>query len=530
MTLLKSVLNRPLRSDTAAASRAFQHAVASDPSNIALLEKHTELRGHRGCVNSVQFNDSGSLLVSGSDDTKLMLWDTETWKRVAVWNSDHTANIFHARFMPCSNDSRIVSCAGDGEVRLSQCEEGSSNWSVVRVFPQHRDRVKKVALEPGNPNLILSCAEDGTVREFDLRIRDDAPDQGRVIVEFRGFNDAARPLESMNELQGVQLNPADASMLAVCGRDGAVRCYDRRMVGGGTAGGPTKPTMRFAPARYRISKQALRSGNVSGIEFSRDGSQIVATYLNDNVYLFDIRESRQFDRFEPSLHFGSRGRRHSLDGADHDHDHEHDHEILESDDEPSPVQDGVPAPEVCPHGTYVRCYTGHRSSMTIKEVSMMGSHSQYVMSGSDDGRFFIWDKETGTIVQSQLADYTVCNCVQAHPHDLVLVTAGIDHEITVWLPTGKTSTVPQDLDRIVAQNHERQRAQGTPLTARLLIRSFQRYMQAHERNARVEPSRGPRSPAEGDEGDEGEDEDEDVDGSQEDEESEGMRVIQCGQQ
>lgn len=42
------------------------------------LELMAKLEGHSGCVNSVNFNDAGDLLVSGSDDLHCMMWE---WQR-----------------------------------------------------------------------------------------------------------------------------------------------------------------------------------------------------------------------------------------------------------------------------------------------------------------------------------------------------------------------------------------------------------------------------------------------------------------
>jgi DDB1- and CUL4-associated factor 8 len=39
-------------------------------------------------------------------------------------------------------------------------------------------------------------------------------------------------------------------------------------------------------------------------------------------------------------------------------------------------------------------YTGHSNQLTVKEVSFLGWRSEYVATGSDDGRVYIWDKET----------------------------------------------------------------------------------------------------------------------------------------
>jgi len=88
-----------------------------------------------------------------------------------------------------------------------------------------------------------------------------------------------------------------------------------------------------------------------------------------------------------------------------------------------------------------------------------------VASGSDDGRWFVWEKQTGRLIKMLLGDeagsflspcdsvwfllrftslflvifdlfffcFTVVNCVQCHPFDCVVATSGIDSTIKVGL-------------------------------------------------------------------------------------------------
>lgn len=55
------------------------------------------------------------------------------------------------------------------------------------------------------------------------------------------------------------------------------------------------------------------------------------------------------------------------------------------------------------HG-FSNFYCGHRNSETFKGVSFFGPHSEFVVSGSDCGNIFIWDKKTESIVQWMMGD------------------------------------------------------------------------------------------------------------------------------
>jgi len=84
------------------------------------MTQYGKLRGHDGCVNTVSFNPAGDLLVSGSDDTNIILWDWLAKTKRLVYPSGHHENVFHARVMPFTDDSTIVTVAADGQVCLYQ--------------------------------------------------------------------------------------------------------------------------------------------------------------------------------------------------------------------------------------------------------------------------------------------------------------------------------------------------------------------------------------------------------------------------
>lgn len=78
-------------------------------------------------------------------------------------------------------------------------------------------------------------------------------------------------------------------------------------------------------------------------------------------------------------------------------------------------------------------YTGHRNARTmIKEATFWGN--DYVMSGSDCGHVFTWNRKTGELVMLLEADQHVVNCLQPHPTLPYLATSGIDYDIKLYTP------------------------------------------------------------------------------------------------
>jgi WD40 repeat protein len=63
----------------------------------------------RGCVNHLSFNSDGTLLVSGSDDRKLIVWDVRRLQLLHCVSTGHRSNIFGAGFL--SNDKWLVGSA-----------------------------------------------------------------------------------------------------------------------------------------------------------------------------------------------------------------------------------------------------------------------------------------------------------------------------------------------------------------------------------------------------------------------------------
>jgi len=90
-----------------------------------------KLDKHKGCVNTVSFNADGDILLSGSDDRQVILWDWQTASVKLSFDSGHFNNIFQAKFMPFSDDRTIVTSAADKQVPLCL----SSSYLLPRTTP-----------------------------------------------------------------------------------------------------------------------------------------------------------------------------------------------------------------------------------------------------------------------------------------------------------------------------------------------------------------------------------------------------------
>lgn len=64
-------------------------------------------------------------------------------------------------------------------------------------------------------------------------------------------------------------------------------------------------------------------------------------------------------------------------------------------------------------------------------VNFLGPRDEFVVSGSDDGNVFIWDKLTGKLCDILQGDNHVVNVIEGHPYLPLIAVSGIDTTVKV---------------------------------------------------------------------------------------------------
>lgn len=72
----------------------FQQRCYGSLHAVQRLELMYKLEEHTGCVNNLNFNKSGTLLSSASDDRRVALWDWAYGKCLLTYDSGHSSNVF----------------------------------------------------------------------------------------------------------------------------------------------------------------------------------------------------------------------------------------------------------------------------------------------------------------------------------------------------------------------------------------------------------------------------------------------------
>ncbi|XP_029980750.1 DDB1- and CUL4-associated factor 6 isoform X5 [Sphaeramia orbicularis] len=257
---------------------------------VQRLKLEATLNVHDGCVNTISWNDTGEYILSGSDDTFLVITNPYNKKVKKSIRSGHRANIFSAKFMPHTNDQEIISCSGDGIIYYTHTEK-SPEYNRQCQFTCHYGTAYEIMTVPNDPYTFLSCGEDGTVRWFDLRMKtsctkEDCKDD--ILINCR------------RAATSISISPLVPYYLAVGCSDSSVRIYDRRMLGTRATGnymgrGTTGMCVRFVPTH--LSNKSCR---VTSLCYSEDGQEVLVSYSSDYIYLFDPKDDQARELKGPS--------------------------------------------------------------------------------------------------------------------------------------------------------------------------------------------------------------------------------------
>ncbi|XP_042502460.1 DDB1- and CUL4-associated factor 8-like isoform X2 [Macadamia integrifolia] len=394
--------------------RTFIHTAGASESLVLQLDLYKKLEKHRGCVNTVSFNALGDILVSGSDDRMVKLWDWEAGRVKLSFHSGHTNNVFQAKIMPFTDDRSIVTCAADGQVRHAKIPEHGKVETVM--LGKHQGRAHKLAIERGSPHIFYTCGEDGLVQHFDLRTG-----TATELFTCKSFHDKSR-LDGIVHLNTIAMDPRNPNFFAVGGSDEYARIYDIRKYkwDGSTDFG--QPADSFCPT-HLISNREV---GITGLSFSYQ-SELLVSYNDGHIYLFTRDMGLGPDPIAAS----------SLSGDGEATGPESDSVSIAS-----------PSTQNCNKRYMPQVYSGHKNCDTVKGVGFFGPNCDYVVSGSDCGRIFIWRKKDGQLLRAMEGDKEVVNCIEPHPHATFLASSGIDKDVKIWIPkASERSSLPVNLEQ-----------------------------------------------------------------------------------
>ena len=630
-------------------------------SLVHRLAVYSTLEGHSGCVNTLSWNATGTLLASGSDDTQVRLWKypgtgkNSTTEPQHVIDTEHFQNIFGVCFLPGTDDNIIATGAMDCDVRIHDVTAQSS-----RCLAFHRGRVKEVQSSLALPHLFWSAGEDGIIGQFDLRDLPTPPSDDRLRSSRGSFDTLGHVGTSSSGIlvrlgnnpspvraMSMSIHPLDPHIFAIACGDQYIRIFDRRLIRKDSEEGVADvPLLKFTPPHLQGKARNRRPQHGTSVQFSADGRELVASYHQDHIYLFDyamalanqdsglqekmvyphpgaipVTKFEHTEEIESALsNFQQQGNanfaakkwskairlyshaidwmkhyrgllaedasstssassaihsigtalynnrsqallkrqwigdvycayqdatyvtthlnpdnrkaynrqlrccqhlnqveqvsklveqyktrfpaypqdmspfekyleakssvkedQHSSEEDERRHDDSEEDEDLEEEEKEKEENDQLHLIST----DVLQRYIGYCNVQTdIKEATFFGT--QTIVSGSDDGRIFCWDKRSGNLIRCFEADEDIVNCVQPHPSAACLASSGIENVIRLWEPISddtqedlEQSSSEAWLDDIVEHNQQRmnQEENGSPfLDGRLQARLMQRFL------------------------------------------------------
>lgn len=217
-------------------------------------------------------------------------------------------------------------------------------------------------------------------------------------------------------LNAITIDPRNPNLFAVGGLDPFARLYDIRRYKWDGSSDFGRPVDVFCPMHLTDDENV----GITGLTFS-DQSELLVSYNDEFIYLF-------------TKDLG-----------------------LDQSDAGNMTLDKIPGSSL--YNVYggvkaaPQSYKGHMNSETVKGAGFFGPKCEYVVSGSDCGRIFIWNKKGGRLVRVMEADKHVVNCIEPHPHSTVLASSGIEHDIKMWIPKAVDRAIlPTNIQKVCDQS------------------------------------------------------------------------------
>ncbi|KAI9343516.1 WD40-repeat-containing domain protein [Obelidium mucronatum] len=244
------------------------------------------LKAHTGCVNALAFDNEGSMLATGGDDTSILLWNAaelETSRKPRATYSGHDSNIFCISFG--SSASIMYSCGNDGLLLKHDVNRGmgvpcsstvplgsqrNTEYRPIGLIEAHDGAaVLKVSIHPEHDSVVLSAGQDGSIAVWDFRTN--ARNVGRI--------------QTASSQNCVSFNPTMPNLFLSCDDGGQIILRDTRM-----------SVQKISILKFHTALSPLHShilsnpADTSSVSFSPCGTLFGATFQKWYPTIYSIHD------------------------------------------------------------------------------------------------------------------------------------------------------------------------------------------------------------------------------------------------
>jgi WD40 repeat protein/serine/threonine protein kinase len=206
--------------------------------------EHIVLKGHGEAVNSLDFSSDGKLLVTGSSDRSIIIWDVQTGKQLnRFWG--HIGAINCVAFSP--DGQFVASGSKDKSIKLRHTQTGDD----YRTFRRHTNEVTSVAFDPSGKT-IASGSLDSSIRIWSI-------DENELVLELNAHT---------AEVNDLAFSPLGDKLLS-CSSDNTVRLWD--VISG-----------------RQVGKSMQHNAEVNSVAFHRNSRLALSASADQSAKVWDL--------------------------------------------------------------------------------------------------------------------------------------------------------------------------------------------------------------------------------------------------
>ena len=215
-------------------------------TNEVKVSGKTPFWGHIGYVNAVDFNNDGTLLLSGSSDHNIKLWDVETGELLKTF-SEHVTQTKDVIFTP--DGKHAVSAENNYIVYWRNVVEGQIGR---KPFYGHTGTVNSIDMNQ-EMSKIISCSRDGTIKVWDV-------ESGQMLQSINAHPDG---------VSDVEFNKSGNTIVS-CGSDSSINLWDADS--------------------YQLIKNIKTNFRVNAVSFHYSGNYLAACGNDTSVFIYSVSD------------------------------------------------------------------------------------------------------------------------------------------------------------------------------------------------------------------------------------------------
>uniref|UniRef100_A0A182SJN3 WD_REPEATS_REGION domain-containing protein n=1 Tax=Anopheles maculatus TaxID=74869 RepID=A0A182SJN3_9DIPT len=236
---------------------------------LGRLAVYRTCEAHKKTINSMVWNESGELLLSGASDGYITITNPLK-KQFNRFKTPHPSKIMCARFMPCEDNLVVTSSCHDGLMcfDLKDAVRNKIKTPILRVLTY--EETKQIVTVPTQPKVFITCHTDTTVRLFDLRTRYNTELQDcvdNILIRLKYIPTA------------MSISPISHNYIAIGDNESSVKVFDRRYL---TSEPVTSPVKVYYKPGLDISNY------VTSLAYDEHEEHILVNFASEDLYLFDV--------------------------------------------------------------------------------------------------------------------------------------------------------------------------------------------------------------------------------------------------